>query len=45
MPSTIMKHISSMNPKPTNRDEFFTAADNQFLAVRLTMSLKEISKK
>ncbi|CAG8835500.1 14407_t:CDS:1 [Gigaspora margarita] len=39
MPPAIMKHISSMNPKPANRNEFFTAADNQFLAVRLTMSL------
>ncbi|CAG8832736.1 1047_t:CDS:2 [Gigaspora margarita] len=39
MPPAIMKHISSMNPKPANRNEFFTAADNQFLAVRITMSL------
>ncbi|CAG8822500.1 35364_t:CDS:2 [Gigaspora margarita] len=39
MPPAIMKHILSMNPKPANRNEFFTAADNQFLAVRLTMSL------
>ncbi|KAF0333036.1 hypothetical protein F8M41_017343 [Gigaspora margarita] len=39
MPPAIMKHISSMHPKPANRNEFFTAADNQFLAVRLTMSL------
>ncbi|CAG8849351.1 10255_t:CDS:2, partial [Gigaspora margarita] len=39
MPPAIMKHISSMNSKPANRNEFFTAADNQFLAVRLTMSL------
>ncbi|CAG8849221.1 36917_t:CDS:2, partial [Gigaspora margarita] len=39
MPPIIMKHISSMNPKPANRNEFFIAADNQFLAVRLTMSL------
>ncbi|CAG8855388.1 17541_t:CDS:1, partial [Gigaspora margarita] len=41
MPPAIMKHILSMNPKPANRNKFFTAADNQFLAVRLTMSLTE----
>ncbi|CAG8789186.1 18291_t:CDS:2 [Gigaspora margarita] len=39
MPPAIMKHISSMNPKPANRNDFFSAADNQFLAVRLIMSL------
>ncbi|CAG8710410.1 24872_t:CDS:2 [Gigaspora margarita] len=36
-----MKHISSMHPKPADRNEFFIAADNQFLAVRLTMFLTE----
>ncbi|CAG8848737.1 46485_t:CDS:2, partial [Gigaspora margarita] len=41
MPPAIMKHISSINPKPANRNEFFIAAENQFLAVRLTMSLAE----
>ncbi|KAF0488312.1 hypothetical protein F8M41_022338 [Gigaspora margarita] len=39
MPPAIMKHISSMHPKLANRNDFFTAADNQFLAVRLTISL------
>ena len=39
MPPKIMAHISTMEPKPANRDQFFKAADNQFLALRLNMSL------